>query len=73
MAKLNKTTMFKTPKPRSETSMDKTTRVVREIRDAETEQRQAKMSRLRKTRLEREAATSVDTIAKTPKDVRKKS
>lgn len=73
MAKLNKTTMFKTLKPRSETPMDKTTRVVREIRDAETEQRQAKMSRLRKTRLEREAATSVDAIATTPDGVRKKS
>jgi hypothetical protein len=73
MARLNKTTMFKTLKPRSETPMDKTTRVVREIRDAETEQRRAKMSRLRKTRLEREAATSVDAIATPPKGVRRKS
>ena len=38
-----------------ETAMDKTTRVVRQMVDEEAEQRQAKISRLRNARLEREA------------------
>lgn len=57
MAKLNKSTLFKPLKPRSETPMDKTTRAVREILDQETQQREVKTERLRKARLEREAAT----------------
>jgi hypothetical protein len=56
MAKLNKDTLFKAPQTRAETVMDKTTRVVREMLDTETEQREAKTQRLRKTRLEREAS-----------------
>jgi hypothetical protein len=60
MAKLNKDTLFKAPQTRAETVMDKTTRVVREMLDTETEQREAKTQRLRKTRLEREAATPDD-------------
>lgn len=55
MAKLNKDTLFKAPQTRAETVMDKTARVVREMLDTETEQREAKTQRLRKTRLEREA------------------
>lgn len=42
MAKLTKDTLFKAPQPRAETVMDKTTRVVREMLDTETEQREAK-------------------------------
>ncbi|WP_439122358.1 hypothetical protein [Marivita sp.] len=57
MAKLNKDTLFKAPQTRAETVMDKTTRVVREMLDTETEKREAKTQRLRKTRLEREAQT----------------
>lgn len=57
MAKLNKSTLFKPLKPRSETPMDKTTRAVWEILDQETQQREVKTERLRKARLEREAAT----------------
>jgi hypothetical protein len=70
MAKLTKDTVFKTSIPVSETAMDKTTRIVREIMDNEAEQRQAKMARLRNARLEREANTpakSVGTAAKTRK------
>lgn len=43
MAKLNKTTVFNAAKPRAERPMYKTTRVVKEIRDSETEQRRAKI------------------------------
>lgn len=73
MAKLTKDTLFKAPQTRAETVMDKTTRVVREMLDTETEQREAKTQRLRKTRLEREATDSGKTPAtknktrKTPK------
>lgn len=55
MAKLTKDTLFKAPQTRAETVMDKTTRIVREMLGTETEQREAKTQRLRKTRLEREA------------------
>jgi hypothetical protein len=63
MAKLTKDTLFKAPQTRAETVMDKTTRVVREMLDTETEQREAKTQRLRKTRLEREASDSGKTPA----------
>lgn len=65
MAKLTKDTLFKASQPRSETVMDKTTRVVREMLDTEAEQREAKTQRLRKTRLEREAQTPDDPKPKT--------
>lgn len=57
MARLTKETVFKTSIPKSETAMDKTTRIVREIIDGEAEQRRVKMARLRAARLEREANT----------------
>lgn len=63
MAKLNKDTLFKPPVPRAETVMDKTTRIVRDILETETEKREAKTQRLRKTRLEREATTPDATVA----------
>ncbi len=72
MTKLTKTNLFKSTKPRNETPMEKTTRLVRGIRDGETEQRQAKTTRLRKARLEREASVPVEAIKTTPKGTRKK-
>ena len=57
MAKLTKTSVFKTQNPKPETPMEKTTRIVRSIVDEEAEQRQTKIARLRKARLEREANT----------------
>lgn len=72
MTKLTKTTLFKASRPSKETLMDKTTRVVREILDEETEQRQVKTSRLRKARLEREAVPPVDAITSTVSGARKK-
>lgn len=72
MTKLTKTTLFKASKPSKETLMDKTTRVVREILDDETEQRQVRTTRLRKARLEREAVTPVDAITSMPSGARKK-
>ena len=72
MTKLTKTTLFRASQPTRETPMDKTTRIVREILDEETEQRQAKTSRLRKARLDREAVAPVDAITPTPNGKRKK-
>lgn len=57
MAKLKKTSLFKTEAPKAETQMDKTTRIVRKMVEEEAEQRQAKNDRLRNARLEREANT----------------
>jgi len=73
MAKLNKDTLFKAPQNKAETVMDKTTRVVREMLDTETEKREAKTQRLRKTRLEREAATQEDAPEAKPKTRARKS
>ena len=70
MVKLTKTTLFKAYKPAAETVMDKTTRVVREMLDEETEQREIRTSRLRKARLEREAITPK--AGKAPKATRKR-
>ncbi|QDY69277.1 hypothetical protein [Qingshengfaniella alkalisoli] len=61
MTKLTKNNLFKVYDSKPETPMDKTTRVVRQMVDEETEQRQAKNSRLRNARLEREANTSPET------------
>ncbi len=57
MAKLTKSSLFKAQVPKTETPMDKTTRIVRKMVEEEAEQRQANYDRLRKARLEREAAT----------------
>ncbi|SLN70526.1 hypothetical protein PEL8287_03914 [Roseovarius litorisediminis] len=72
MVKLTKTTLFKASKPAAETVMDKTTRVVREMLDEETEQREIRTARLRTARLEREAVTPKETAKKAPKGTRKK-
>ncbi len=55
MAKLTKSTVFKAQAPKAETPMDKTTRIVMKMIDDEAEKRNAKITRLRKARLEREA------------------
>lgn len=57
MAKLTKSSLFKPHNPKPETTMDKTTRVVRKLADEDAEKRLAKMTRLRNARLEREANT----------------
>ncbi len=57
MTKLTKRNLFKVYETKPETAMDKTTRVVRQMVDEETEKRAAKNSRLRNARLEREANT----------------
>jgi hypothetical protein len=57
MTKLTKNTLFKVYDSKPETPLDKTTRVVRQMVDEETEKRDAKNSRLRNARLEREANT----------------
>jgi len=57
MTKLTKNTLFKVYDSKPETPMDQTTRIVRQMVDEETEKRDAKNSRLRNARLEREANT----------------
>jgi len=66
MAKLTKSTAFKAQVPKAETPMDKTTRIVMKMIDDEAEKRTAKIARLRKARLEREASTPA--ITATPKN-----
>mgnify|MGYP000592622692 FL=1 len=61
MAKLTKVSVFKAYDSKPETAMDKTTRIARKMVDDEAEQRQAKMTRLRNARLEREANTPPET------------
>ncbi len=61
MAKLTKSSIFKTPVPLQETPMDKTTRIVRKMTDDDAEKRQIKIDRLRKARLEREKSTPAST------------
>jgi len=57
MANLTKKNVFKACDAKPETKMDKTTRVVRKMVDEDAEERQAKITRLRNARLEREADT----------------
>lgn len=57
MTKQTKTTVLKESFLDKETPIDKTTRIVRKMIDDEAEQRLAKLQRLRKARLEREANT----------------
>ena len=57
MVKLTKNSVFKAQGSKSETAMDKTSRIVRKMIEEDTEQRQAKNDRLRIARLEREANT----------------
>lgn len=61
MKKLTKNNLFKVYDSKPETAMEKTTRVVKQMVDEETERRDAKNSRLRKARLEREASTPSET------------
>lgn len=63
MVKLKKEFVFKSYDSKPETQMDKTTRVVRKMVDEDAEQRQAKITRLRNARLEREAHTPPETTA----------
>jgi hypothetical protein len=71
MTRLTKSTLFKAAKPRAETPMDKTTRIVRGIIDDENEQRETRTARLRKARLEREAATPDTPTTAKPKAAKK--
>jgi len=74
MAKISTDAVFKTKPAKSETTMDKTSRIVKTMIDDEAEKRQAKNDRLRKARLEREAHTPAEPVAvarkaRTPKAV----
>lgn len=60
MAKNMNLSGFTTAQTKSETTMDKTTRVVKQIKDAEAKQREDKMARLRKARQESEAKVGED-------------
>ena len=71
MTKLTKDNLFKVYDSKPETLIDKTSRVVRQIVDEETEHRQAKNSRLRNARLEREANTPPETETATARKSRR--
>ncbi|HDY95317.1 hypothetical protein LCGC14_0305050 [marine sediment metagenome] len=58
MAKLLKTTVFSSDTSPKETSLDKTTRIMRRITQDEAEVRHQKTARLRKARFESEANSS---------------
>ncbi|MGA9410597.1 MAG: hypothetical protein WBV78_09130 [Roseobacter sp.] len=73
MPKPTEDSLFKFSKPVAETAMDKTTRIVREISDGEAEQRQVKMARLRKARLERDAHTPIETKSPTRRSAKKQA
>ena len=60
MTKTSKLDGFTAAQPRNETPMEKTTRAVKEITDAETKERQDKVARLRKARHESEAEETRD-------------
>lgn len=64
MAKPTQKNVFKAYDSKPETALDKTTRIVRKMADDEAEQRQNKIARLRKARLEREACAPAATTAK---------
>ena len=61
MAKLTKKNVFNVYDAKPEDKMDKTTRVVRRMVDDDAEERQAKTTRLRNARLEKEANTPPET------------
>ena len=58
MAKLLKTTVFSSDTSPKETSLDKTTRIMRRITQDEAEVRHQKTARLRKAQFESEANSS---------------
>ncbi|MCF7728352.1 hypothetical protein [Sulfitobacter sp. M22] len=58
MAKLLKSTVFSSDTSPKETSLDKTTRIMRRITQDEAEVRHQKTARLRKARFESEANSS---------------
>ena len=55
IAKLTKSSHFTPAQPRAETTLEKTSRVVKEITEQESDKRQEKIARLRKARHESEA------------------
>ncbi|SEO14863.1 hypothetical protein SAMN05216227_10534 [Pseudorhodobacter antarcticus] len=71
MSKLTQTNVFPVSQSKAETPMEKTTRAVREILDADTEQRQIKTARLRKARRESEANPVAEVIGPATNGVRK--
>lgn len=73
VTKYTESIFFKPPAPRTETPMDKTTRIVREIQKEEMTNADIKTARLRKARLEREANAAVEATAAANDTKRKKS
>ena len=61
MTKLNVKSGLPTAHARSETAMEKTERAVKEIQDAEAQERADKAARLRKARLESDDSSSEKT------------
>ncbi len=72
MAKLAKTTVLISTGRQKETSLDKTTRIVRRITEDEAEKRHLKTAHLRKARLESKTDTPDETITAISSNVRKR-
>lgn len=66
MTKLNVKSGLPSAHARSETAMEKTERTVKEIQDAEAQERADKAARLRKARLESEGSSSGKATGKKP-------
>ncbi|WP_139226289.1 hypothetical protein [Sulfitobacter dubius] len=71
MSKPTKKNLSKVYDAKPETAMEKTTRVVRQMVVEEAAQRDAKNSRLRTARLEREASSPPETTAKPVRKTRR--
>ncbi|WP_424177151.1 hypothetical protein [Yoonia sp. TsM2_T14_4] len=63
MAKNDDLSGFTTAQSKPETAMDKTARAVKEIKEAETKERQDKMARLRRARHESEAEATTKPVS----------
>jgi len=73
IAKLTKSSHFTTAQPRAETTLEKTSRAVKEITEEETDKRQEKIARLRKARHESEAENATRTNDAKPLTVKKRT
>ncbi|MEI4263528.1 hypothetical protein [Roseovarius sp. D0-M9] len=61
ITKLTKSSHFTTAQPRTETPLEKTNRIVMEIKEQEADERKEKIARLRKARHESEAGNETMT------------
>ena len=68
MANLARTTLFTSAKAPKETTLDKTTRIVKRIKDEDAEKRHLKTAQLRSDRFKKETEVPDETSVATPSD-----